>query len=160
MRSTLRDSLTRSGQGYTGAVATVVQKRGGYGARGESVFCITLTVREDTIWELSHPKLVSAPISRECTKLLLSKNRSSALSSSIASMSTSTGAKSLPSLSDISPISALHKGTNSEVVGEGAVGNQAATNAALAGLVKKRRVRPNVAMLRSGGRKFEGRLRS
>jgi hypothetical protein len=38
-------------------------------------------------------------------------------------MSTSTGAKSLPSLSDISPISASHKGTNSEVGEEGAVGN-------------------------------------
>ena len=46
--STLRDSLTWS-QGYTGAVEPVVEKRGGYGARGDSVLCIILTVREDTI---------------------------------------------------------------------------------------------------------------
>jgi hypothetical protein len=89
--------------------------------RGDGVPCITLMVCEETIEELSHPKQVSGPISRECTKLLLLKNRSSAPSSSIASISTLTGAKSLPPSLDISPISASRKATNSEVGEEGAV---------------------------------------
>src|SRR5882757_4116087 len=39
--------------------------------RGDGVPCVTLTVRDDTTGVLSHPKLVSGPISCEWTKLLL-----------------------------------------------------------------------------------------
>jgi hypothetical protein len=48
----------------------LMTERLGLGGKTTVYFASPLTVREDTIGELFHPKLVSEPISHECTTSL------------------------------------------------------------------------------------------